>query len=254
MDSESPNSGDSSLDSALNSLVAAMPEPRPNAIAEAMANAEQGTEGKPNADVELDALGVPFDARIHATGRDGRGVRAKSGAWRNRRGTKGSASILRDGRGSAAGHDGTAREGVADNPVGTTSGADAVVARKTGEMFAAMFINVCVAVGGEEWKLRRDPIDEHSLLFGAFGDYAVAKNMTELSPSWALLFAVGNYSLPRFTMPTTKSRAQRAWLWMKTKVGGWMLRRRGGKAERQVRQEKPAEKETGEAGHEGLAQ
>jgi len=35
---------------------------------------------------EIDALGLPWDERIHATGRDGRGVMTDKGVWRKKRG------------------------------------------------------------------------------------------------------------------------------------------------------------------------
>lgn len=77
----------------------------------------------------------------------------------------------------------------------------------------SLFINISVGVFGEEWLPRRYripdmgvTIDEQLQMQEAFEQYFRAKNMKDLTPGWALVFALSGYAAARMTQPKTQSR------------------------------------------------
>src|SRR5271163_4766753 len=142
-DDNAPVTSDAaSLETIADQLVSEMPEPQLHAIEES-----RRTDATPTGEtnVQLDALGIPWDANIHATGADGAGVRTRSGAWRNRRGTKGTASQLRRGSGGVGGGNAGAVQGANQTPEQAAAKqleANQLAARQTGAVVAMMFMNV----------------------------------------------------------------------------------------------------------------
>jgi hypothetical protein len=199
----------SDLSEIADELTSAMPEPQQHAI--------DAAEGKPLAfdvdsasaatDVELDALGIPYDPQKHS------GNRAKraDGSWKRRRGTGSSIGVRAPE---------PAVDVDAENRVRSIE-----AARLSGVACANMLISLGMGLGGEEWKPRTTPIDEKPMLEEAFANYAIAKNWTDLPPGIALTFAVSVYVLPRFAMPITRSRFQKAKSWIGAKWANWRNRR-----------------------------
>src|SRR5271156_44693 len=83
------------VDALADQITQEIPEPQQHAISQAIDDAAKDpTQNISPGAVELDALGIPWNASEHATGADGKGVRTAKGTWRKRRGLKGSASHL----------------------------------------------------------------------------------------------------------------------------------------------------------------
>jgi hypothetical protein len=100
---------------------------------------------------------------------------------------------------------------------------------------AGMIIGVCMAFGGEEFKPRKEPMDEQLMLSQTWGEFFHAKNVTDLPPGWALAFGMSMYILPRFAMPETRRRSKTFAQWVRGKtlsVMAWWNNRRGGIRER----------------------
>lgn len=196
---------DDTLDLAHGDIAGDMPEPQQHAIDEAQRQqaatdiADGGGES-----VELDALGIPWDRTLHATGKDGKGAKRADGSWKKRRGLGGSASSI--GRGAHKVDPAAEREEVERASADTQ-------ARMAGAMMATLQIRLSVAVGGEHFLPRelRIPgapaINEAEMLTAAWGDYFVATGTKTLPPWAALLGAFSMYYLPRFNEPEVRQRA-----------------------------------------------
>src|SRR5271163_1870457 len=203
-------------------LVNEIPEPQAHAIDQARVDAAREAEnisGDTPSSLELDALGIPWDPTQHATGKDGKGVRTDKGAWRKRRGVTGSASYL--GKGSKT-------QTKTPDPAEVEALNKQTLEkqnRMAGMMAAAMLINVSTAIGGDEFQARRIKIpgtdatyDEREFLSQAFGDYFVAKQITDLPPGMVLVSALSMYYLPRFREPKVRERGGKIGAWFKDKA------------------------------------
>lgn len=150
-------------------------------------------DGSPAASsAQLDSAGTPFDPTFHAVGPDGLPSMTPKGKFRKRRG----ASRQMPGE-----HD-----------------PEKAQSQSLGALSAASLITFCVALGGQDFTpIRQDGIDEQDNLKNAFSDYFHAKDMDDIPPGFALALAVSAYMVPRFTMPETRNRFSRSWLWIKSK-------------------------------------
>lgn len=200
-------------------ILSEMPMPQEHAIAEASQDIEPESDDTPAAQPaqvftssggELDSSGVAWDANIHATGADGKGVRTAKGQWRRRRGV------------------GAARSSVAGVPTRAASpplDVSAAQARAAGVACAHTMFVMGQALGGVEWAPRQNAeMNEVSMMEKAWGDYFVAKNLTDFPPGLALSIACASYALPRFTMPVTRSRMVRLKSWAAGKWIAWKSR------------------------------
>ncbi len=206
---------DDTLDAAHTDIASDLPEPQQHAIDEAQRQAASGAVEQGSENIELDALGVPWDPKLHATGKDGKGVRQKgSGAWRRRRGMGGSASSIGQKVGAQPTDPAQERAEIEAQSAETAS-------RMAGAMMATLQIQLSVGIGGQHFLPRelRIPgapvINERDMLAGAWGDYFIATG-TVTPPAWAMLLgAMSMYYLPRFQEPEVRSRVGgifgRAW-------------------------------------------
>lgn len=174
-----------------------------NATAEAAAN------------VEKDDFGTPFDPAIHT------GTKLKSGKWREKKNPGGRP-------GSIIGK--SSRQKTAETTATASTGIDETAARAAGIAVAHTIVNVCSVAISKEWNFKKEP-DEQAMLEKAWGDYFVAKNITEFPPGVALVMAMGAYAAPRFTMPETQQKAGKVKTWLALRVTKWKvkkeLRKRG---------------------------
>lgn len=202
-----------SLDDTLNAahadIAGDQSAPQQHAIDEAQR--QQASEAIANGageSIELDALGIPWDASVHAKGKDGRGVRSKTtGAWKKRRGMGGFSSTLSRGAGAEPAADPAAEREQIERASADTQ------ARMAGAMMAQLQIRLSVGIGGvhflpRELRIPGAPaINEAEMLTAAWGDYFVARGVTMLPPWAALLGAMSMYYLPRFNEPEVRERA-----------------------------------------------
>lgn len=155
--------------------------------------------------IELDSAGIPWSANDHAPNK----TRKADGTWRK-------LTQRQAGKKSAVRPISSSRIGKSQD---IPQSAD-VAARASGTVAAGLLVTVGILVGGEEWQPRQDVaigLNEMATLDKAFGDYFVAKGLTDIPPGWALAICVTGYMLPRFFMPKTRTRLQRARDWVVAK-------------------------------------
>lgn len=218
------------LDATADTLTAEIPEPQQHAIDQAIADEARQNPGSDTA-VELDELGIPWNSAEHATGPDGKGIRTVKGAWRKRRGLKGSASHLNTGAAKPA-------EAPPEDPSIAQTRTLEHQNRMAGAMAGTMLVRISAAIGGKEFLPRTITVPggltyhEEQFLQTAFGDYFVAKGITDIPPGMVLCSALCMYFLPRFQEPAVRERSGRFVRWMKERFVWVYLKwkyRRGGK-------------------------
>jgi hypothetical protein len=170
------------------------------------------------ANADKDSTGAAFNPAIHAVNADGSPRKTTRGAFAMKRGRK---------AGTVEAPKATPKGIVIP---GTAPGANAKEqeARAGGVGATNLVLMTLVALGGQEWQpVKDDKIgrDEKLMLETATGDFFVAQGWQDLPPGWALVAAWGMYALPRFTMPQTKSRAQKVKEWVFGKIGSWRAKR-----------------------------
>ena len=203
------------IQSVADDILDTMPTPQPAAMEQFRAEnaASDGAASVPDS-ADVDAAGVKWNPEIHATGVDGKGVKTAKGQWRQRRGMGGRSSVV--GRSKAA-----------DVPLASENQA----ARAAGVACAHSLFMFGRMLGGEEWAPRKIEekgtilLDEAKVMEQAWGDYFVATGKTDFPPGLALTIACSSYILPRFTMPMTKSRIQKAKEWIAHKYVSWKMRK-----------------------------
>lgn len=195
-------------------ILSSMPPPQPAAMEQARAE-NAVTESPLVTDVEKDDTGVVWNPEIHATGADGKGVKTAKGEWRRRRGAAGRSSVV-------------GRHGAVDVPPAQLKDQ---AARAAGVACAHSLFMFGRMIGGEEWAPRKivdsgkTLLDESAMMEQAWGDYFVATGRTDFPPGLALTMACSAYILPRFTMPLTKTRIQKAKEWIVHKYVSWKMRK-----------------------------
>lgn len=222
---------DETLDTAADTLIETMPEPSEEAVAamsESIAQPEDeaikfddkgniqsattvSTPATPahENDGQRDDSGVLFDANIHTD------TKLKNGKWRLKRKPKNGSRIAGNKQPTT-------------DPAVEAAAKTALMqqqARAAGVAAAGLTFMTCTALGGAEWKPREEPINERNVMEEAYGNYFVAKNITDFPPGVALSIALCMYAAPRFTMPETRSRMSRFKTWTVAKVANWKLRR-----------------------------
>lgn len=203
------------ISSIADDILGSMPTPQPAAMEQARAE-NASTEPNPTATPsgETDSSGAAWNPEIHATGADGKGVKTAKGEWRRRRGAAGRSSVV--GRKAA------------DVPPAQQND---TAARAAGVACAHSLFMFGRMLGGEEWAPRKIEekgtvlLDESKMMEQAWGDYFVATGKTDFPPGLALTMACSAYILPRFTMPMTKSRIQKAKEWAVHKYVSWKMRK-----------------------------
>lgn len=163
-----------------------------------------------------DAKGVTFDEAIHAKDAAGKPLKTAGGEWAKRRGRKAGAATASTPARSVVGG------------VGPQMGSAAQVARAAGENAANLLVTIARTFGGTEWEpvsLPDQGVDEMSNLRKSFADYFQAKNYKDIPPGVAMALAVVGYAGPRFFMPQTRTRLQKAKDWVAEKYLGWRRRK-----------------------------
>jgi hypothetical protein len=189
-------------------ILEAMPEPQQHAIDAATQTAEETSNAQPdNGNPASTVDDSVWNPAIHATGRDGKGIRTKSGGWRKRRGKAGQPSQVHTGSSNV----------VRPEPV-----ADDASARAAGAAAAASVFMLGRAFGGESWS---PTADEVKLQSDAWGNYFVAKGVTDFPPGVALTIALASYAGPRFFTPETKQRAGVIKHWFSVRVAKWRVKK-----------------------------
>jgi hypothetical protein len=228
------------------SILGQLPDVQEHAVAQALAESGDGggadstssaggdaggNAGAAASAGESDASGARFDAAIHSTGADGKGILNASGHWRKKRkskvaGDKPSASTPAAVEGAM-----TPQQQAQARMAGMAA---AQATFLTGRMF-----------GGDEWipvvrtvdtpDGKKASMDERAMIEGAYGDYFIATGKTDFPPGVALFMALGMYAMPRFAMPVTKARTQSIKEWIARKWLNWKHNRaqqKAGKAEK----------------------
>lgn len=163
----------------------------------------QQAEAANVASVEKDASGVPFDASKHT------GSKLKSGAWREKKSRLAPA----------------AKKTAAKETVSVDMEANA---RAAGAAAAGMMFGTCTMIMGGEWQPRTKAVagyDENDVMGKAFGDYFVAKGITDFPPGITLAVMCLGYFTARLQMPETKSRFQRLKYWFGIRMAARKLRK-----------------------------
>lgn len=174
----------------------------------------------------VDRHGNGFDPSMHVTDEQGEPKLTSRGYLKLKRGKAGASSGSSAGSGSTVSGPEGMRPGEAAD--------DGAQAREAGRNAADALIMLGMTLGGPEWEPVRDKrqgIDERGNLREAWGQYFEAKGVSDIPPGVALAIATLGYAAPRLVQgPTTKSRLQRAGLWLKGKLGAFR-KRKGKKGE-----------------------
>lgn len=194
-----PNSGAPELPDAEQhaaEIAAQSPDVQQHAIDEAERQRKEA-----DAQIPVDSKGTKFDAAKHT------GTKLKSGEWRMKRG----ASTLA-----------APRTKKTEAITGTVLSADQIAqSRAAGAAAAAMMFSSCTMLFGDEWQPRSEKecgFDEKNLMGQAFGDYFVAKGVTDFPPGVTLAFMTLGYITARFSMPKTRSKLSRFKSWLALRI------------------------------------
>jgi hypothetical protein len=177
--------------------------PLPN-LAAIEAQSASTVETAKAAEGHKDSLGVVFDPKIHAVNAQGEPSKTPLGKFRKRRGLS---SVETQNKALIAQQQ-TAEQKAA--------------ARAAGQLAADLLIGSAVTILGNEWvpvgeggKQEPAKFNEHENLRRAFGDYFVAKNISDFPPGIALSIAMTSYIMPRVVAgPETKSKLAKAKAWL----------------------------------------
>lgn len=150
-----------------------------------------------------------FDPATHATDQWGQPILNKDGTYRRKRGRK---------KGS--------RNSATDSPAQETSSIPLISTDEAAKQSANLFINTGVLVFGDEWA--PESKEEAGALKNAFKNYYDAKGVPNIPPEYGLAFALGAYSLNRLTKDNTRTKLQRAGLFLKEKFGRFFRRNKTG--------------------------
>lgn len=182
----------------------ASPEVQQHAIDEA---ARQSAASE--AEIPVDSKGVKFDSKIHT------GSKLKSGEWRTRK----TASTLNVPKKSKA----------------QSGGGELVMtelqeqkARMAGAAAASMMFASLTQFFGDEWQPRTEKeagFDERKLMGDAFGDYFVAKNISDFPPGVTLAFVTLGYFCARLNMPKTKEKVSTFKTWCALRYARYKLKK-----------------------------
>lgn len=157
----------------------------------------------------MDSIGTVFDPDNHASNADGTPKTTKTGRFAKKRGRKPGVTNTTP-KVSTLGETSKPRE----NPNNSMA-----LGRATAETIFALG----QMVGGDEWRPIYDEkhgIDERGQMVSAWAAYYDATGKTDLPPWLGVSVAMISYAGPRFRMPKTQTRFQRAWYWFKGKYLG----------------------------------
>jgi hypothetical protein len=179
-----------------------------------------------------DASGASFDASLHVTNADGTPKLTASGKLRKRPGRK---------SGGASSLGGLKRDG-------QTTPADLAQSRQAGIELANLMLSLSVQVGGSDFAPEKG---EQEHIENTFARYAEIKGFKEFSPGWALAITVAGYYGKRAVMPDTRTRLQRAKVWLAQKLVAIKVKKNGARAD--IRHDGKRENDTSEKARESFA-
>jgi hypothetical protein len=188
-------------------IIDGMPEPQEHVIQQMQGESTDATgDTSDMGSGDKDAAGEVWDPAKHATGKDGKGVKTANDLWRRRKGLGGIA------RPSSV-HRPPNKE--AQEQAQKTAEALNAQARAAGAAAAASIFMIGRAIGGEDW----NPTEpEVRMQTDAWGNYFVAKGITDFPPGIALSIAVLGYAGPRFFTPKTRERAGAIKHWIAVRI------------------------------------
>lgn len=160
-----------------------------------------------------DKFGTAFDSSIHAVDADGKPRSKKDGAFAKKRGRP---------AGTASG-----------NPTPPSVGLE-LPPRQEQRAMAEQIVDastVLLAIAfGPQWllmdpdqmkSLSSEPLQQREAIIGAVANYLKARpELATLPPEAVLLFALAGYVMPRAIHTETRTRAQKAFDWIRRKIGG----------------------------------
>ncbi|KKN30037.1 hypothetical protein LCGC14_0838100 [marine sediment metagenome] len=193
------------VDNIADALTKEMPEPQVNVVAMEQENAANTADAQEKTAGLVDREGQPYDPARHETGGDGGPILNKDGTIRMKRGMGTPRSRLAE-----------PRPQVSRAADGTPLSAPATTPTDTGRQIAESIFALGQLIGGDEWAPiinEKYGIDERAQMQSAWVVYCEAKGMSDLPPGIVVAITMIGYAVPRFAMPKTKSRWQRAKQW-----------------------------------------
>lgn len=165
--------------------------------------------------IPVDSKGVKFDPKIHT------GSKLKSGEWRMRKGA------------SSLGKPSAKKSTEAKTGELILTAEQEGKARMAGAAAASMMFASLTQFFGDEWQPRSEReagFDERKLMSDAFGDYFVAKNISDFPPGITLAFVTMGYFCARLNMPKTKEKVSRFKTWIALRIAKRKLKKEFAKA------------------------
>lgn len=92
-----------------------------------------------------------------------------------------------------------------------------------GEAVFDMSISTLTLMLGPEWQPSKP--DERTMVTVALAKYFETKKVEDIPPGLMLTLVITAYALPRFTQPSTKGKLVLGWLWFKSKIVPWFVKR-----------------------------
>lgn len=200
-----------------------MPEPQQHAIDAAASDDVAAQQEVSNASGQTDDSGEVWNAAIHATGKDGGGVKTVKGLWRRRKGT---GSGPRTASKVYKPADNSASEAAAK-----TQEIAIASARASGVAIATSMFMIGRAFGGEAWAPTPEEVAANNEAWSA---YCLAKGIHDFPPGIAVCIVTLAYVGPRLFIPETKKRVGTIKQWFAVRVAKYRvkkeLKKRGVKA------------------------
>jgi hypothetical protein len=192
-------------EAAVDELTAGMPDVQQHAIDAAEQDAAEIESG------DRDAQGTAYDPKIHATGKDGAGIKTAAGNWRKRRGAGNIKSMIGNNR---------QPESVA--PTGPTP---EHYAAAMGTVDTLLGLSTAM-LGGDFMPLNENGMDERQNMIEVYARYYHYKGVTDIPPGLAVVAITAGYYAARLTKPTTRKRLAIGGLWVKSKWQNWRNRKK----------------------------
>lgn len=189
-------------------IASQMPQPSEHALSQMEETEASGggesTETATAPASNTDDFGTVFDAMKHT------GIKLKNGAWRERK--KSTVAAPRKKK-DAAPQPSAADLKKAENEA---------QCRGAGIVAAGTMFMLCRGIMGDEWQ---PTADEVAMQNEAWGNYFVAKGVSDVPPGMALALGIGAYVAPRLTKPKTQQKLGAAKTWVALRFARWKIRR-----------------------------
>lgn len=195
---------DSNTASEAEEISSQMPEPSEHALSQMD---ETKIDEKPSQqNVPVDDFGTPFNPEIHT------GSKLKNGRWRERK-----KSTVATPRKKAS-----ANATTQTSPQDIKRAENEAQCRAAGVVAAGAMFMLCRGIFGEEWTPTNDEIEMQNQ---NWGNYFVAKGISDIPPGLALCMGIAAYAAPRFTKPKTQAKLDAVKTWLTLRIARWKIRR-----------------------------